>query len=225
MPLLEAVGIARRAPRAEAWLVDHVSLAVPAGRIIGVSGPSGSGKTLLLRAMAMLDPVDAGEVRLRGEPARRDRVPGFRSQVAYLHQRPALLGQTVREALARPYAIALRRGQRFDTNRAEAMFQTLGRDTGFLDKKTGDLSGGEAQIAALVRTAALDPTVLLLDEPTSALDPATAQAVERWLVDWIAAAPDGRAIVWVSHDAAQVERLGIAPWRMCAGRLSAGDET
>jgi len=224
MPLLEADTLARRKPHSDGWLLDHVRLAVPAGQVVAVAGPSGSGKTVLLRALALLDPVDSGEVRLEGQAARRHDVPAFRRRVAYLHQRPVLVGQSVEEALAWPFALAIYGDRRFDPGRAGAMLAALGRDDGFLDKNTADLSGGEAQLVALVRSVSLDPTVLLLDEPTAALDPATTQSVEAWLQRWVVESPDPRAIVWVTHDAAQTQRLGVAPLGMKAGRLASEDD-
>ena len=65
----------------------------------------------------------------------------------------------------------------------------------------------------------LDPAVLLLDEPTASLDPATARAVEGLLDDWLAAEPDGRALVWVSHDADQARRMTGRRVYLRAGRL------
>ena len=136
-----------------------------------------------------------------------------------MHQRPALIDDTVEAALQHPFRLGVHRGKNFNRDRAVALLGELGRDAGFLEKHVGDLSGGEQQITALVRAVQLDPQVLLLDEPTSALDPPTAQAVERLLVEWAATAPDQRALVWVSHDAAQARRIGDRRMLMESGRL------
>ncbi len=218
-PLLDARHLTRRHPDGERWLLDDVSLSLRPGDRVCVEGPSGSGKTLLLRAMVMLDPLDRGEVRWQGETVARQRIPSLRRQVMYMHQRPVLTGATVEAALREPYGLAVHRGASFDRNRVLAMLRRLGREAGFLDKSPADLSGGEGQIAALVRALQLEPSVLLLDEPTAALDPAATEAVEGFLARWAEAADGARAMVWVSHDAAQTRRVGDRVLRMAAGRL------
>jgi putative ABC transport system ATP-binding protein len=218
--LLEAKEISRRRADDHGWLLDHVSLAVPAGARLAVAGPSGAGKTLFLRAMAMLDPLDGGGVYWRGQTMHRDGIPRFRQAVSYLHQRPALLEGTVEAALRRPFALKIHSRQQFDRQRAIDLLAQLGRDGPFLDKSTADLSGGEMQITALVRALLLDPTVLLLDEPTAALDPQATTAVEELLDRWLSDRATERAMVWVSHDAEQARRVSQRTITMEAGKVS-----
>ena len=217
--LLEARGIGRRRPDDDGWLLEDVSLTVSAGMRLSVVGPSGSGKTLLLRAMAILDPLHSGEILWQGHPVRREAVPSFRRMVLYLHQRAALLEDTVEASLRRPYSLAVYRRKSYDRDRVVDLLGQLGRDSTFLAKGVGDLSGGEIQITALVRAVQLDPTVLLLDEPTSALDPKTALAVESLLGRWVTDGPSGRAMLWVSHDADQARRVGNRTMVMEGGRV------
>lgn len=205
--LLEARNLARRHPDGRRWLLQDVSLEVQAAARLSVAGPSGSGKTLLLRALAMLDPLDDGEVRWKGRPVRRDGIPAFRKVVVYLHQRPALWEETVEAALRGPYWLAVHRRQTFDGARIVKLLGQLGRNESFLGKRAADLSGGEMQIVSLLRALQLDPTVLLLDEPTAALDRQTAAAVEGLLRDWVGDASGGRALVWVTHDTDQARRV------------------
>ncbi len=75
------------------------------------------------------------------------------------------------------------------------------------------------QIAAVVRALLLQPIILLLDEPTASLDADAARAVEDLLCGWIAAAPGG-AMVWVSHNAQQANRVAQRSASMENGRLS-----
>jgi len=219
---IEARNLARRNPDGGGWLLDHASLSVPPGARIAVSGPSGSGKTLLLRALAMLDPVDEGEVLFEGRPVPRERIPEFRRQVVYLHQRPALLGARVEAALRRPFALKVHRGRSFDRPRILRMLGRLGRDASFLGKPVGELSGGESQLVALLRAIQLDPSTLLLDEPTAALDAEATAAVETLVADWQGGSPGGRAVVWVSHDAGQAGRVADRTLRIRAGRIEDG---
>ncbi|HEX6199680.1 MAG TPA: ATP-binding cassette domain-containing protein [Thermoanaerobaculia bacterium] len=226
-PILEAAGLGRRAPGGGPWLLRGVSLALAPGDRLAVEGPTGAGKTVLLRALALLDPVDEGEVRFRGRsPADRE-VPAFRRRVAYLHQSPALAEGTVEENLRLPFRLAVHRngggagaGARFERARAVELLAALGRDEGFLGREREDLSGGERQIVALVRLLQLEPEVLLLDEPTAALDPTTTGNAEELLSAWAAAA--GRAWIWVSHDAEQGARLADRRLRLAGGRIEGG---
>lgn len=221
--LLEARNVARRHPDGRRWLLEHVSLEVRPGTRLSVTGPSGSGKTLLLRALAVLDPLDDGQIRWQGRPLHRDQIPGFRKAVIYLHQRPALWQETVEAALRGPLALGCHRGQAFDRDRIVGLLAQLGRDGAFLAQRAADLSGGEIQIASLLRAVQLDPTVLLLDEPTAALDPRTTAAVEAMLQRWVVDPSGGRAIVWVTHDGGQARRVGQRILHLRAGRIEDAD--
>jgi putative ABC transport system ATP-binding protein len=218
-PLLEARHLGRRRPDGPGWLLEDVSLDIRAGGRLVVVGPSGAGKTLLLRSLALLDPLDSGTVRWRGRVVAGDQVPAFRSQVIYLHQRSALLDDSVRSALEKPLALQVHRDRRFDRDKIVGLLRLMGRDESFLDKLSRDLSGGEIQITALLRAIQLDPCLLLLDEPTAALDTQTTLAIEALLDGWVGQSSDGRAAVWVSHDAVQSQRVGRTTLRVAAGRL------
>jgi len=217
--ILEARKIGRRSTGASEWLLQEVSLAVSAGDRLAVVGPSGAGKTVLLRALAMIDPLEAGSLWWRGERVSGSAVPLFRSRVVYLQQRPALVDGTVEDNLRRPFQLGTHRHRRFCRARALAMLESLGRDVAFLAKGHHDLSGGEAQVVALVRALQLDPEVLLLDEPTAALDAATTRAAECWLLRWLDERPATRAHVWVTHDADQARRVAGRAVSIKAGRL------
>jgi putative ABC transport system ATP-binding protein len=217
--LLQARSIARRHPDGRRWLLQDVSLELPAAARLSIAGPSGSGKTLLLRALAMLDLLDGGEVRWKGQPVARDGIPPFRQAVVYLHQRPALWEETVEAVLRQPFSLGVHRGQRFDKDRMVGLLEQLGRDESFLAKRTADLSGGEMQIVALLRALQLDPTVLLLDEPTAALDWQTEAAVEQLLRHWVDDSSAGRALVWVTHDARQAGRVAEKTLHIRSGAI------
>jgi len=222
-PLLEARNLVRRHPDGRRWLLDDVSLEVHAAARISVTGPSGAGKTLLLRALAMLDPLDGGQLFWKGRPVVGKDVPRFRRDLLYLHQRSAMLQQTVEAALRRPFLLAVHRQRQFDRGRLVGWLGELGRGESFLRKRTDDLSGGETQIVALLRALQLDPSVLLLDEPTAALDSSTTSAVEELLKRRLAESPHAPAMVWVTHDAKQGRRVAERTLRMEAGRLQGAE--
>jgi putative ABC transport system ATP-binding protein len=199
--------------------MDRLQLAIGAGDHIALQGPSGTGKSVLLRTLALLDAPVRGAVRYRGAPIAPGAVPRYRRAVAYLPQRPTLSGDTVRDALQWPYTFAAHRDHRYDEAAALALTEQAGKTADFLDSTTATLSGGESQVAALIRALLLDPEVLLLDEPTAALDPHSAQIIESLVAQW-ADAPttaqdrDPRAYVWISHDPAQAARVGKLQWNL-----------
>ena len=188
----------------ERWVWRGLDLAVGPGDRLAVRGPSGSGKTLLLRALAGLDALDEGELRADGQPVTR--LPAHRAAVATVAQRPALGRGTVRDALREPFAYAVREGRPYDEGAAVAALAALERGPDLLDQSVDGLSGGEAQTVGLVRALPTEPAARLLDEPTAGLDPDRAAAVERAADAFLRGAPR-RAVVWTSHDAAQLARV------------------
>lgn len=222
MSLLDAQEIGRRRSDGAGWLLRGLSLELAAGERLAVAGPSGAGKTLLLRALALLDPLDEGEVRLRGEAPEPEEIPAFRRRVVYLHQRPALFEGSVEDNLRRPFELAVHRGRRFDRERILGWLRELGRDRDFLAASYRDLSGGEAQLTGLLRALQLDPAVLLLDEPTAALDPETTRRAEELLRHWLEERVGERAWVWVSHDREQARRTASRTLVLEDGTLEAG---
>ena len=203
--LLRAEGLRRRV--GEAVLLHAESLRVRAGDRIALVGPTGSGKTLLLRALAMLDGFDAGQILYRGRVVDDRDVPAYRSRVIYLHQQPWLGDGRVADALAEPFRLKSHEQRRPNRPNLLRRLAALGRDESFLARRCEELSGGESQLVALLRAMGLDPQVLLLDEPTAALDDGAAADVERLVEDWIRDSEADRAVVWVTHDRGQARRI------------------
>ncbi len=222
--LLEARGLGRREPNTENWLLRDVCIAIHAGDRLAIVGPTGSGKTLLLRALARLDSIDAGEVLWRGEPICGDAVPRFRQQAIYLHQRPALVEGTVEENLRLPFSMSGHRQHEFRGEHVRSLLAQVKRDDTFLKRSSRDLSGGEAQIVALLRAIQLQPTVVLLDEPTAALDVESTQLIEKLVTNWFDASRAERGLVCVSHDKQQVARISDRVISMNHGQI-VGDDT
>lgn len=218
-PLLAAIEVARRDPLSGRLLLQPFSLDVFAGDRIVLTGPTGSGKSLLLRSLALIDPVEGGGITLQGKAVHGDDVPGFRAKVAYLRQRPAMLEGTVESNLRIPFSIAAHAHRRFERDKAVRLLAAVGEGPAFMAKLARDLSGGETQLVALIRVLQLDPCVLLLDEPTSALDHDTTLAVEGVLNTWLDALPM-RALVMVTHSATQAARMGRRLLHMEGGVLS-----
>ncbi|MEM8558177.1 MAG: ATP-binding cassette domain-containing protein [Bacteroidota bacterium] len=197
---------AGRADAAGHWLWRHLNLDLAPGDRLAIVGPSGSGKTLLLRALAGLDALDAGTVALNGRTLGDWARPRYRAQVAYLPQTPALPEGTVEAALRQPFAFGVHAGKAFDHDAIAARLRALDRDADFSARTTDVLSGGERQIVAFLRTLQLGPRVLLLDEPTASLDAANTGRIEHLVTDWMDAHAE-RAVLWTSHDPAQLARV------------------
>lgn len=203
-PLLQARRLGFAIGGRTLW--NDLDLTLGAGERLAVVGASGSGKTLLLRTLAGLEPIQTGELRFQDRPLSDWSMPAYRARVVYLPQRPALPEGAVEAALRVPFQFRVHRHQHFPLDRARELLASLGREESFLQQGTERLSGGEAQLVALLRALLIGPDVLLLDEPTASLDAHAVRAVERLVEDWLRAQPQ-RACVWTSHDRLQVERI------------------
>ncbi len=190
----------------DGWIWRGVSFALASGERLAITGPTGAGKTLLLRSVAGLDVFDEGSVRFDDVALDDWSMPRYRAQVRLLPQRPAMIDGTVEANLRLPFGLALHRSRPFPEREALAMLERLDRSPRFLAQPADRLSGGEAQLVALVRTLLASPNVLLLDEPTASLDEATARSIEA-LVDWWLETGPRRATIWTSHDVAQLGRV------------------
>jgi putative ABC transport system ATP-binding protein len=174
---------------------------------------------LILRALALLDPVDSGDVLWRGNPIADTEVPSYRSQVIYLQQRSPLVPGTVEENLRVPFDLQARSKLSFPRDEALHLLETFGPSEDFLAKRGANLSGGERQIVGLLRAFLAQPTVLLLDEATASLDRDSAASVEALVLAWQAEEPDNRTYLWVSHDPEQVVRVADRTLKLARGRL------
>lgn len=217
--VLEARQIGRR--HESGWLLRDIHFAVRAGQRIALIGRSGSGKTLLLRALSMLDPIDAGELRWHGETISGNQVPPFRQQVMYLQQRTSATDGTVEQWLRQPFDLQAHRERTFDRSAIVAHLKSIGRDERLLARQHRDLSGGELQLMAVLRSLQLNPQILLLDEPTSALDDQTTSEVEMLIQNWFESGDGQRSFVWVTHNQQQVHRVADQIVRMDGGQIQA----
>jgi len=207
-PLLEARGLGRQVEGR--WLWRGLDLRLDPKDIGVLVGPSGTGKSLLFRTLCGLDRPDEGEVRIGGIPLDDLEPPEARSRVLFLSQDPLIVSGSVLDNLSLPLDFGVYGDREFpDREVLEGRVQRLGKTADFLDRSHEVLSGGEAQLVALLRVLLLDPEVLLLDEPTANLDPEAAGTVETLVREWVDA--DGRAVLWTSHDPLQADRMQRGP--------------
>jgi putative ABC transport system ATP-binding protein len=143
------------------WVWSHLSFQLFPGERVAVVGASGSGKSLLLRALAGLEPVQAGQIIFQGQLMNSWFMPSYRSQVIYLHQRPALLEGTVESNLQLVYRLAVHHHQVYNRKLILDYLHLLHKTADFLQRPISAISGGEAQIVAFLRALQLSPKVLL----------------------------------------------------------------
>jgi putative ABC transport system ATP-binding protein len=182
--------------------LQGASVSAAAGEILAVMGPSGSGKSTLLHCLAGIFKPDSGEVWFDGQ-----RVDGLSDKVRSRLRRTAFgfvfqFGQLVPELTAADnIAIPLvlnRVSRRAAYKKADLWLERLGLDD-LGARRTGELSGGQAQRVAVGRALVAQPKVLFADEPTGSLDSVTGQKVMDLLVG--IAREEGTTVVLVTHDA------------------------
>lgn len=169
MSFLEVRNVCRSYRGAEVPAVDGVSFEVPEGKILGLVGESGSGKTTVLKILAGLEDLDAGEVRLGGEViARRGGgVAVERRGIGMVFQHHALFPHLT---VGGNVLFGVRRRGKVERGvMLEEMLELVGLE-GMGGRFPHELSGGERQRVALARALAPDPRLLLMDEPFSSLD-------------------------------------------------------
>lgn len=165
-PLLEVrdVSLVYHTPIGETSALSHISFQLMPGEFLAVVGPSGCGKSTLLNLICGLLTPSSGSILMDRSP-----VVAGNSRIGYMLQkdhllewrsiyRNVILGLEIRKELT-PQKLAL----------IDELLITYGLDK-FRDARPSQLSGGMRQRAALIRTLALKPDLLLLDEPFSALD-------------------------------------------------------
>ena len=172
--------------------IEDVSLRVADGEIVSLIGPSGCGKSTLLNLGAGLDRPTGGEVFVGGEP-----VVEPNDHVAFMLQKDLLLPwRTVRGNVE--LGLEIRGAPAGERRERSSSFLRQCRIADFAESYPHELSGGMRQRAALARTLAVDPRVLLLDEPFSALDAQTKMVLQEDLARSLAA--HSKTALFITHD-------------------------
>jgi putative ABC transport system ATP-binding protein len=207
-PLVELRGVHKVYARGtrEVVALRDLDVTIGDGESVAVTGPSGSGKSTLLSIVGCLDKPSRGECLLEGRPVAdlddvalsrvRNRTIGFVFQS--FHLIPQL---TVAENVETPllYGDVPPAGWR---TRALSSLERVGL-VHRADHRPTELSGGEAQRAAIARALVTEPRLILADEPTGNLDSATGEEIARLLEDLNR---DGRTVVLVTHNDALAQR-------------------
>jgi putative ABC transport system ATP-binding protein len=198
--VIEARGVVKSFGQTPA--LRGASLALQQGEIVAVMGPSGSGKSTLLHCLAGILTPDQGEVWFDGRRLdtlrETERSELRRDQFGFVFQSGQLVPElTAEENVALPLLLG-------GTRRAAALVQAtawfgrLGLD-GLGNRRSGELSGGQAQRVALARGMVNEPQVLFADEPTGSLDSVSGELVMSLMTR--AAREHGTTVILVTHDA------------------------
>jgi phospholipid/cholesterol/gamma-HCH transport system ATP-binding protein len=186
-------------------VIDHLSLDVRRGEILGLVGASGGGKTVLMRTIIGLIPRRSGDIEVMGA-SNGHSATSTAGKWGILFQQGALFSSlTVRQNIQFPLRENLELSQALMDEIATAKLEMVGLRPQDGDKFPSELSGGMTKRVALARALALDPAIVFLDEPTSGLDPIAAgdfdaliKTLQRTL---------GLTVFMVTHDLASLNTV------------------
>lgn len=181
-------------------ILNNISVSFEKGDYISIVGPSGSGKSTFLKLCSYLISPTAGNIFYNNKDINEYNPVEYRKRVSYCFQTPYLFGNTVYDNILFPYTI---RNKHVDMENVKKLLSTFKLDEGCLNEKVINLSGGEKQRIALIRSLLFKPDILLLDEVTSALDVDNTAIVE----DVIKLLNDeGLTILLVTHNPEQSKK-------------------
>jgi putative ABC transport system ATP-binding protein len=199
-PLIEAHDVTKSFGPTPA--LRGATIAVGAGEMVAVMGPSGSGKSTLLHCLAGIVSPDGGEVSFAGKRidtmGETERSALRRDKFGFVFQTGQLVPElTAEENVALPLLLAKER-RSSALRAARDWFERLDL-VGLEQRRSGELSGGQAQRVALARALVRRPDVLFADEPTGSLDSLNGERVMELLVT--ASREHHTTVVLVTHDA------------------------
>lgn len=180
-------------------VLNNINTTVGRGEVVVVLGPSGSGKSTFCRAINRLETIDSGEITIDGIklPEEGKDLAKLRADVGMVFQSFNLFAhKTILENVTLG-PIKVRRMKKKD---ADELAMSLLERVGIANqaqKLPSQLSGGQQQRAAIARSLAMNPKLILLDEPTSALDP---EMINEVLETMISLANEGMTMVAVTHE-------------------------
>jgi phospholipid/cholesterol/gamma-HCH transport system ATP-binding protein len=190
-------------------VIDHLSLDVRKGEILGLVGASGGGKSVLMRTIIGLIPRRSGQVEIMGadiDSTHNRDAHGAAAMWGILFQQGALFSSlTALQNVEFPLRENLNLSEELMAEVATAKLEMVGLTPEDGNKFPAELSGGMTKRVALARALALDPRIVFLDEPTSGLDPIAAGEFD----DLIKTLQDtlGLTVFMVTHDLASLNTV------------------
>jgi phospholipid/cholesterol/gamma-HCH transport system ATP-binding protein len=186
-------------------VIDHLSLDVRRGEILGLVGASGGGKTVLMRTIIGLIPRRSGEIEVMGTANGHNAISAAEKWGILFQQGALFSSLTARQNIQFPLRENLELSQMLMDEIATAKLEMVGLRPQDGDKFPSELSGGMTKRVALARALALDPAIVFLDEPTSGLDPIAAgdfDALIKTLQKTL-----GLTVFMVTHDLASLNTV------------------
>lgn len=214
-PILEFKQLGKKASNPKgSMLFQGLSAAIEKPESIALTGASGQGKSTLLRILAGLEPMDEGELLLRGQSIAGADRRCWRREICYVAQQAVMLPGSVEDNLQ---TVSRLQGTAFDAKLAKRFMEQCG--LGHIDwkKQAEELSGGEKQRVALIRSCMLRSPVLLLDEVTASLDAENSRLVEELLLE--RHREEGTVLIWITHQPEQAKRIASRSWTLSGGKL------
>ncbi|MGH7070126.1 MAG: dipeptide ABC transporter ATP-binding protein [Acetobacteraceae bacterium] len=222
---VEELSVSYATSRGRVRALDHVSLSIPRGQVLGLVGESGSGKsTVVLALLGLLDAaaeVSAASLEFAGHDLLADPVTPRGRRIGTVFQDPSSIlnpALPVGLQVAEPLLVHRRMGRREAFERATELLAKMGipRPDAVMRAYPHQLSGGMKQRALIAQALATEPDLLLLDEPTTALD-VTVEAQILDLLDRLRA-ERGLTMLLVSHNLGIVDRICDRVCVLYAGR-------
>lgn len=217
-PALEIRGGALGFGRRQLW--RDLDLTVGPGEFVAVLGSNGSGKTSLLRAILGQQRLDAGDIRVAGEPVRRgDRRIGYIPQQRMVAPGTPLRGRDLVTLGVNGHRFGLPITTSRDRATVDAAIASVGASD-YANRPMGSLSGGEQQRLRVAQALSTDPRLLLCDEPLMSLDLQHQRGVSE-LIDARRREHD-TAVLFVTHDVNPVLGMVDRVLYLAQGRFTIG---
>lgn len=194
-------------------ILKNISVSIENNDFISIVGPSGSGKSTFLKLCSHLISPTNGNIIFKDKTITDYSPTELRKSIVYCFQTPYLFGDTVMENINFPFSI---RNVKVNQKRVNDLFSLFHMATDFLCKDVRNLSGGEKQRIALIRSLLFMPEILLLDEVTSALDAENAKIVEN-IIESLN--KEGITVLWITHSPEQSRKYANKILSIEAGKI------
>jgi putative ABC transport system ATP-binding protein len=195
-------------------ILKNISVSIEDNDFVSIVGPSGSGKSTFLKLCSHLISPTNGNIIYKDKNFIDYNPTELRKNIAYCFQTPYLFGVTVMENIKFPFSI---RNLKLDLKRVNDLFSMFQMTEDYLSRDVRNLSGGEKQRIALIRSLLFMPEILLLDEVTSALDVENITIVEN-VIETLNR--EGVTVLWITHNPEQSRKYANKVLSIEGGKIN-----